>query len=119
MAPWLVLRPELQGGNTNFPLIASLEGSLRAGGLAGEHPRATGWAGGGAPVLTGGTRGNPSILHACNIQPSSGPVQSPASVGASAEPLGMGSPVRGWTDSAGAGLGPAPELQAACVSPLP
>lgn len=105
MAPWLVLRPELQGGNTNFPLIASLEGSLRAGGPAGGRPRATGWAGGGAPVLTGGTRGNPSILHACNIQPSSGPVRSPASVGASAEPLGMGSPVRGWTDSRAQGLG--------------
>ena len=31
----------------------------RAGG---GHPRAAGWAGGGVPILTGGTRGNPSIF---------------------------------------------------------
>ena len=83
----------------------------RAGG---GRPRAVGWAGGGVPILTGGTRGNPSILHACNIQPSSKPVRSPASVGASAEPLGMGRPVGGvWGGGldrfgAGAGLRPAP-----------
>lgn len=68
----------------------------RAGGQASGCPKGAGWASGGVPVLTGGMRGNPSILHACNIQPSSEPVRSPALVGASAEPLGMGRPVWGW-----------------------
>ena len=94
----------------------------RAGG---GRPRAAGWAGGGVPILTGGTRGNPSILHACNIQPSSEPVRSPASVGASAEPLGMGRPVGGcwrggWTASGRVqGSGLPLELQEPWVSPLP
>lgn len=59
------------------------------------HPRAQGRAGSEAPVLTGGTRGNPSILHACNIQLSSKLVRSPASVGISADPLRTGCPVGG------------------------
>lgn len=103
--------PGLQGGNQ----LPTDRGRQAAGWRAGGgRPRAVGWAGGGVPILTGGTRGNPSILHACNIQPSSEPVRSPASVGASAEPLGMGRPVGGvWGGGldrfgAGAGLGPAP-----------
>lgn len=92
----------------------------RVHGQAGRRPRATGWAGGGVPVLTGGTRGNPSILHACNIQPGSESVRSPASVGANAEPLRMGCPVGGWTVVGRVqGSGLPPELQEPCVSPLP
>lgn len=36
MAPSLGLRPGAPGGNTNFPLIASWEGSRGAGGLVGR-----------------------------------------------------------------------------------
>lgn len=39
------------------------------------------------------------------VTSSRAPVRSRASVGASAEPLGMGSPVRGWTDARAQGLG--------------
>lgn len=50
------------------------------------HPKAPGWAGSEPPVLTGATRGNPSILHACNIQLSSRLVRSPASVEINVDP---------------------------------
>lgn len=112
--PCRVSGQELQGGNTSFPQIGSRGAAGRllgcwAAGQADGRLRAAGQDRRGAPVLTGGTRGNPSILHACNIQPSSEPVRSPASVGASAEPLRMGRPVGGLDElGAGAGLGPAP-----------
>lgn len=104
MAPLLCLRPGAPGRKHQLPTDskpAEQPVGWWAAGQAGGCPRASGWANGGVPVLTGGTRGNPSMLHACNIQPSSEPVGSPASVGASAEPLEMGSPVWGWTDSGG------------------
>lgn len=85
------------------------------------HPKARGWAGSEAPVLTGATRGNPSILHACNIQLSSRLVRSPASVGINADPPQDQVPRRGgWTvvgQTQGSGL--PPELQEPWVSPLP
>lgn len=113
--PWLGLRQsKARGRKHDFPLIVSEpRGQQRLSeALAGRS--------GGAPVLTGGTRGNPSILHACNIQPRYQSVGSPTSVGASAEPLGMGCPVGGRMDSGRAqGSGLPPELWEPWVSPLP
>lgn len=123
MAPLLGLRPGAPGRKHQLPTDSEpgrAAGWSVAWWAADSRLRAAGLASRGVPVLTGGTRGNPSILHACNIQPSSEPVRSPASVGASAEPLRMGRPVRGRTDSGRAqGSGLPPELQEPWVSPLP
>lgn len=113
MAPRWVSDQQLQGGNTNFPLIGSPGGQRVGWWVSGQmvtHPKALGWAGNEAPVLTGATRGNPSILHACNIQLSSRLVRSTASVGISVDPPQDQVPRRGGLDGRGsdAGLRPAP-----------
>lgn len=96
MAPWLVLRPELQGGNTNFPLIASLEGSLRASGRAGARGPQAGLV--EEPQYSQGGRGE--TLPFCT------PVTSSRALVRSG-PLPRWGPVRsplGWEAPSGAGL---------------
>lgn len=120
--PSLGLRPAAPGRKHQLPTDREPKGSRWAGGLVGRWshiPRPPGWAGSEAPVLTGATRGNPSILYACNIQLSSRLVRSPASVGINADPPQDQVPRQGAGRVVGQtqGSGLPPELQEPWVSP--